>query len=32
MPGNELFTKALGLEKPWYVKDVKFDLGQGKFG
>ena len=25
MPDNELFTKALGLEKPWYVKEVKFD-------
>ena len=25
MPDNELFTKALSLEKPWYVKDLKFD-------
>ena len=25
MPDNELFTKALGLEKTWYVKEVKFD-------
>ncbi|MHB8358796.1 MAG: transposase family protein [Thermoplasmataceae archaeon] len=22
---DELFTKALSLEKPWYVKEVKFD-------
>jgi transposase len=25
MPDNELFTIALNLEKPWYVKEVKFD-------
>ncbi len=25
MPDNELFTKALNLEKPWYVMEVKFD-------
>ena len=25
MADHELFTKALSLEKPWYVKDVKFD-------
>lgn len=25
MADNELFTKALSLEKPWYVKEVKFD-------
>jgi hypothetical protein len=25
---NELFAAALGLEKPWYVKDVRFDAGK----
>ena len=25
MPDNELFTKALNLEKPWYVREVTFD-------
>ena len=25
MAGNELFTKALALEKPWYVKEIIFD-------
>ncbi|EQD75592.1 transposase, IS204/IS1001/IS1096/IS1165 family protein [mine drainage metagenome] len=25
MLNNELFTTALSLEKPWYVKEVKFD-------
>ena len=25
MADHELFTKALSLENPWYVKDVKFD-------
>jgi hypothetical protein len=25
---NELFAAALGVEKPWYVKDVSFDAGK----
>src|SRR5512135_3042977 len=25
---NELFAAALGVETPWYVKDVTFDAGQ----
>ena len=25
---NELFAAALGVEKPWYVKDVAFDAGK----
>jgi transposase len=25
---NELFAAALGIEKPWYVKDVTFDAGK----
>ena len=25
---NELFAAALGVEQPWYVKDVKFDAGK----
>ena len=25
MADNELFTKALVLEKPWYVEEVKLD-------
>ncbi len=25
---NELFAAALGVENPWYVKDVKFDAGK----
>jgi hypothetical protein len=25
---NELFAAALGVETPWYVKDVKFDAGK----
>ena len=25
MLNNELFTQALNLEKPWYVREVKFD-------
>jgi transposase len=25
---NELFAAALGVEKPWYVKEVRFDAGK----
>jgi len=25
---NELFAAALGVEQPWYVKDVRFDAGK----
>jgi hypothetical protein len=25
MADNELFTKALNLGKPWYVREVKLD-------
>ena len=25
MADHELFTKALSLEKPWYVKEVRFE-------
>ena len=25
---NELFAAALGVETPWYVKDVSFDAGK----
>ena len=25
---NELFAAALGVEAPWYVKDVAFDAGK----
>ena len=27
---NELFAKALLIEKPWFVEEVKFDLAGGK--
>lgn len=27
---NELFAKALLIEKPWFVEEVKFDLAAGK--
>ena len=26
--GNELCAAALGVEQPWYVKDVRFDAGK----
>jgi hypothetical protein len=26
---NDLFAKALMIEKPWFVEEVKFDLAAG---
>ena len=28
MADNELFTKALAVGKPWYVKEVEFDISE----
>lgn len=30
MSPKEIFSLALNLQEPWYVKDVKFDLPEGK--
>jgi hypothetical protein len=29
MNSNQIFEMALGLEKPWYVKEIKMDKAEG---